>query len=123
MAILFPELSKKSVHVGIGDGKWVDVPLLTVGDYEEFQRILADLAAFGEKKDSAVPERIEKIISAHGKLADLACKVMPPELHERVRMMDYKQLSALVTCLCTGKDNGEEDDPEKKVVLPSQIGM
>ena len=122
MAILFPELSKKSVHIGIGGGKWVDVPMLTVGDYDEFQRILADLAAFGEKNE-AVPERIEMIISAHGKLADLANKVMPPELHERVRMMDYKQLSALVTCLCTGKDNGEEDDPEKKVVLPSQIGM
>ena len=120
MAIIFPELSKKSVHIGIGDGKWVDVPMLTVGDYNEFQRITAELAKLGEKKDVPMSERIEAVLAAQEKLADMACKVMPPELVEKVRMMDFKQLCSLILALCNGKDDSEKDDPEKKVVLPSQ---
>ena len=120
MPIIFPELSKTTIHVGIGGDKWVEVPMLTVAEYNEFQRITTDLAKFGEKKDVATSDRIEAIIAAHDKLAEMACRVMPVELADRVRMMDFKQLSELVTALCTGKDNSEGDDPEKKVVLPSQ---
>ncbi len=120
MAIYFPELTKTKVHVGIGGGKWVEVPMLNVEQFNEFQRIQAELVTLAEKEDESASERVETLIQAHDKLADLACTVMPPELHDRVRMLDWKQLSALVNVLCTGKDDGDKDDPEKKVVLPSQ---
>ena len=120
MAIIFPELSKTTVHVGIGDGKWIEVPMLNIGQFNDFQRIQAELVAIGEKQDTPTAGRVDALISARMKLADLACSVMPPELHDRVRMLDWQELTALVNVLCTGKDDSDKDDPQKKVVLPSQ---
>ena len=120
MAIMFPELSKTTVHVGIGDGKWCEVKMLTLAQFNEFQKIQADLATINEREPST-EKRVEAIIEAREKLADLACSVMPPELCDRVRMFDYKQLAALVNALCTGKDDSEKDAPEKKVTFPSQM--
>ena len=120
MAIIFPELSKTTVHVGIGDGKWIEVPMLNIGQFNEFQRIQAELVAIGEKQGTPTADRVDALISARRKLADLACSVMPSELHNRVRMLDWQELTALVNVLCTGKDDGDKDDLQKKVVLPSQ---
>ena len=120
MAVIFPELSKTRVHVGIGDGKWIEVQMLNIGQFNEFQRIQAELVAISEKPGTPTAERVDALISSRSKLADLACSVMPPELHERVQMLDWQQLTALVNVLCTGKDDSEKDDPQKKVVLPSQ---
>ena len=120
MAIIFPELSKTTVHVGIGDGKWIEVPMLNIGQFNEFQRIQAELVAIGEKQGTPTADRVDALISARMKLADLACSVMPSELHNRVRMLDWQELTALVNVLCTGKDDGDKDVLQKKVVLPSQ---
>lgn len=120
MAIIFPELSKTTVHVGIGGGKWIEVPMLSIGQFNEFQRIQAELVAIGEKQGTPTADRVDALITARTKLADLACAVMPPELHNRVRMLDWQELTALVNVLCTGKDDSDKDDPQKKVLLPSQ---
>lgn len=120
MAIMFPELSKTTVHIGIGDGQWCEVPMLTLAQFNEFQQIQFDLAKLGEQNISN-EAKISAIIKASKQLAALACSVMPRELHDRVKMMGYSALSALVECLCTGKDNSEEDAPEKKVLFQSQM--
>lgn len=119
MAIMFPELSKTTVHIGIGDGQWCEVPMLKLAQFNEFQKVQAELATITEREPST-EKRITAIIKAREKLGDLACSVMPRELHERVMMMGYKELAALVDALCTGKDDSEKDTPEKKVVFPSQ---
>ena len=119
MAIMFPELSKTTVHIGIGDGQWCEVPMLKLAQFNEYQKIQADLASLDERENSK-EKRIAAIIKAREKLGELACSVMPPELHERVMMMGYKELAALVDVLCTGKDDSEKDAPEKKVVFQSQ---
>ena len=119
MAIMFPELSKNTVHIGIGGGKWCEVPMLNVGQFNEYQQIQFELAKF-HGKETEREEMISAILDAREKLGKLACSVMPPELHNRVLMLDYKQLASLVDVLCTGKDDADQDAPEKKVVFPSQ---
>ena len=114
----FGDLSKKTVHIGVGGGRWIEVPMLTVGDYDEFNRLQSDLMKRRREADES--GMIDAVIEARRKLAELACKVMPPELHERLRCWDYVKLAQLVLVLCTGDDNGEDDDPQKKTVLPSQ---
>lgn len=120
MAIMFPELSKNTVHIGLDGGKWCEVKMLTLAQFNVFQKIQADLATLGEREMST-ERRVDAIVEAREKLAELACSVMPPELCDRVRMFDYKQLAALVNALCTGKDDSEKDAPEKKVTFPSQM--
>lgn len=119
MSIMFPELTKTTVHVGLGDGKWCEVKMLNLAQFNEFQKLQANLAALGEKLTTN-EERVKAVMDAREKLGTLACSVMPPELHERVQMLGYKELSSLVDALCTGKDDSEKDDPEKKVVFKSQ---
>lgn len=120
MAIMFPELSKTTVHIGIGDGQWCEVPMLKLAQFNEFQKIQADLATINEREPS-MEKRITEIMKTREQLVELACSVMPPELHERVMMMGYKELAALVDVLCTGKDDSEKDAPEKKVLFQSQM--
>lgn len=121
MAIMFTELVKTSVHIGMGNGSYIVVPMLTVADYDEFQKLQYELAQLNEKPDTTNSKRIDAIIAARSKLAEMAKKVMPVELHEKLRLMDYPALSALVMVLCKGSDDSEGDDPAKKMTLPSQM--
>lgn len=121
MAICFSELGKKSVHIGIGDGKYIEVPMLSVADYAELQRIQKELAALNGKKDTTETQRIDAIVEARDKLIAMAKKVMPIELHDGLMRMDYMTASTLVAVLCNGRDDAESDDPQKKTVYPSQL--
>jgi len=121
MAISFPELGKTSVHIGIGGGRWVECQMLTMADMNEFQKIQLSLAKLAKDESAKIDKQAEELIEARTKFAEIACKALPIELHERVRCMDYQHLVALVNVLCTGDDEGEKDEPEKKVVLPSQL--
>ena len=123
MAIMFTELVKTSVHIGLGDGKYIVVPMLPVVDFSEYQKLQYDLAQLNEKPETTQMQRIDAIVVARGKLAEMAKKVMPVELHERLQLMDYPTLSALVLVLCKGSDDSEKDDPSKKVTLPSQLAQ
>lgn len=123
MAIMFTELVKTSVHIGLGDGKYIVVPMLPVVDFSEYQKLQYDLAQLNEKPETTQMQRIDAIVAARGKLAEMAKKVMPVELHERLQLMDYPTLSALVLVLCKGSDDSEKDDPSKKVTLPSQLAQ
>jgi hypothetical protein len=120
MAINFNELTKTTVHIGIGDGKYVEVPMLTVEDYAEMQQLQRTLTELSEKKDATQTQRVDAIMEGRDKLAAMAMKVMPQELHNGLKRMDYMTLLKLVTVLCNGKDEGEKDDPQKKTVMPSQ---
>ena len=121
MAISFPELGKTTVHIGIGSGKWIECPMLTVGDLNEFQKIQFGLAKLAKDEVLTVDQKAEELIAARSKFADMACKVLPKEIHERVRCMEYQHLVSLVNVLCTGDDDADKDNPEKKVVFPSQM--
>lgn len=123
MAIMFTELAKNSVHIGMGNGNYIVVPMLTVADYDDFQTLQYDLAQLNEKPATTQMQRVDAIIEARNKLAAMAKKVMPQELHERLGLMDYPTLSALVLVLCKGKDDAEGDDPAKKITLPSQMAQ
>ena len=123
MAVMFEELAKTSVHIGMGGGRYIEVPMLTVADFSEYQRMQYELARMNEQPETTQMQRIDAIIEARGKLAEMAKKVMPVELHERLQLMDYPTLSALVLLLCKGKDDAEGDDPAKKVTLPSQLAQ
>lgn len=120
MAINFNELTKTTVHIGIGDGKYVEVPMLTVEDYAELQQLQRTLTELSENKDATQTQRVDAIMEGRDKLAAMAMKVMPQELHNGLKRMDYMTLLKLVTVLCNGKDEGEKDDPQKKTVMPSQ---
>lgn len=121
MAIMFNELVKTSVHIGMGNGSYIVVPMLPVTDYDEYQKLQYELAKLNEKPETTQMQRIDAIVAARGKLAEMAKKVMPIELHEKLRLMDYPALSALVMVLCRGCDEDEGDDPAKKMMLPSQM--
>lgn len=123
MAVMFPELAKTSVHIGMGEGKYIVVPMLTVADFDEYQKLQYDLAQLNEKPETTQMQRIDAIVAARGKLAEMAKKVMPVELHDKLRLMDYPTLSALVLVLCKGGDDAEGDDPAKKITLPSQLAQ
>ena len=120
MAINFNELTKTTVHIGIGDGNYVEVPMLAVEDYAELQQLQRTLTELSEKKDATQTQRVDAIMKGRDKLAAMAMKVMPQELHNGLKRMDYMTLLKLVTVLCNGKDEGEKDDPQKKTVMPSQ---
>jgi hypothetical protein len=117
----FGALGKTTVHIGIGEGRYIEVPMLSVVDYAEVQRIQRDLAAVNARDGATDLERIDAIVEARGKLAGMAKKVMPVETHDGLMRMDYMEISALVVVLCNGKDDSEHDDPQKKTVLPSQL--
>jgi hypothetical protein len=122
MAIMFPTLGKKKVHIGIGDGNWIEVSMLPVADYDRFREIQLDISNLPEgDTQEEKTKRVETVNSARNELLALAEKVMPEELHDHVRRLDYMKLTALVLALCTGDDDSEEDDPEKKITLPSQM--
>lgn len=121
MAIVFNELAKTSVHIGIGNGQYIEVPMLTVADYSEYQQLQYNLAKLDADKTTSNMARIDAIIAARNKLAAMAKKVMPVEMHDKVQLMDYPTLSMLVMVLCSGNDDGEKDDATKKVTLPSKI--
>ena len=40
---------------------------------------------------------------------------MPVELHEKLKLMDYPTLSALMLVLCKGGDDAEGADPGKNI--------
>jgi hypothetical protein len=120
MAINFNELTKTTVHIGVGDGKYIEVPMLTVADYAEMQRIQLELAALSDKQELTTMQQIDAVVGARDKLAAIAKKVMPVETHDGIMRMDYVDVSALVAVLCNGKDDAEKDDPLKKTAYPSQ---
>ena len=120
MAVMFPELSKKTVHIGIGNGNWIDVPMLTVEDLNEFQKIQTDLVKLRDE-NADMTKCLEAMNVSRVKMANIAKKVMPSEFTGRLETMDYERLAKLVQVLCTGKDDSDKDDPQKKVSLPSQM--
>lgn len=117
----FGALGKTTVHIGIGEGRYIEVPMLSVADYAEVQRIQRELAAINSRDGATDLERIDAIVEARGKLVGMAKKVMPVETHDGLMRMDYLEISALVVVLCNGKDDSEGDNPQKKTVLPSQL--
>lgn len=111
----FGDLTKRTVHIGIdNDGHWIEVPMLTVADLDEFNRIQRELLALKEKSSPNV-ELVDAIIAARRKLADMACKVMPQDFHDGLHRLEYPRLSKLVQVLCMGNDDSDADDPQKKI--------
>lgn len=121
MAITFPELTKTRVHIGVGNGQYIEVPMLTVADFSEFNCIQLELAGLKDDTTKTDAEKVRAVMDACQKLVELAKKVMPVELHEKLQLMDYAKLSSLVLVLCKGDDDSEADDPAKKLTLPSQM--
>ena len=121
MAITFPELTKTRVHIGVGNGQYIEVPMLTVADFSEFNRIQLELAGLKDDTTKTDAEKVRAVMDASKKLSELAKKVMPVELHEKLQLMDYAKLSSLVLVLCKGNDDSEADDPAKKLTRPSQM--
>ena len=116
----FGELGKTSVHIGIGNGRYIEVPMLGVGDYARLMEIQKRLAEINDAPDTTDSQRIDAIIEARRTLASIAAKAMPVELHDNLGRLEIQRLFQLVTTLCTGNDFSEEDTPEKKVMLTSQ---
>ena len=111
----FGDLTKRTVHIGVdNEGHWIEVPMLTVADLDEFNRIQRELLELKAKSVSDV-EIIDAIIGARQRLAELACKVMPQNFHDGLRRAEYQRLAELVQVLCTGKDDSAADDPQKKI--------
>lgn len=119
----FGSLGKTKVRIGIGGGRWIEVPMLKLADLQEFERITVGLGKVGA--DDSVPdaEKVEAVLGSRGKLAELACKTCPVELHENIRRMEMGDLVKLVSVLCTGKDESGDEDIEKKMTFPSQMGQ
>ena len=119
----FGSLGKTKVRIGIGGGRWIEVPMLKLADLQEFEKITVELGRIGA--DDSVPdaEKVEAVLGSRGKLAELACKTCPVELHENIRRMEMGDLVKLVSVLCTGKDESGDEDIEKKMTFPSQMGQ
>ena len=122
MAVTFGELTKKTVHIGIGGDAWIEVPMLTVADYGEYSELLRRMSELNDKAGATDAERVELMIRTRNEMVRLAKKVMPEEFHESLERMELDRIVRLVGVLCTGKDNSDEDDPQKKTTMPSQVG-
>ena len=118
MAVMFPELGKTTVHIGIGNDQWIEVPMLTMKDMNDFQQIQLDLVALNDSKTATAKDRMNAIVNARTKLLEIVGRVFPAAYLGRVQTLDYVRLVELVNVLCTGKDDAEKDDPQKKVNLP-----
>ena len=113
----FGDLTKRVVHIGIdNEGHWIEVPMLTVADFDEFNKIQRGFVALKEKS-APNGEIIDAIIEARRALAEMACKVMPQNFHDGLRRAKYPRLAELVRVLCTGDDESDADDPQKKIPL------
>lgn len=121
MATMFPQLAKDTVHIGLGAGKWIEVKMLPVSAYAKFRDIQQHVATLNDAMPIA--EKMKLADEATAELAAMARSVLPEELHERLGRFGYGELSALVLVLCTGNDDSEKDDPQKKMTLPSQLRM
>jgi hypothetical protein len=112
MAISFPQLTKKTVHIGIGDGAWIEVPMLTLEDYLRFRELQKEISRMPDS--STQQEQAEKLAEARAEMMTMAKKVLPESIRENVYRLDFVQLTSLVLVLCSGNDDAEGDDPEKK---------
>ena len=121
MAVMFPELGKTTVHIGIGNDQWIEVPMLTMKDMNDFQQILLDLVALNDSKTATNKDRLDGIMTARQKLIEIVGRVFPAAYLGRVQTLDYERLVKLVNVLCTGKDDAEKDDPQKKVEVPKDV--
>jgi len=119
MSINFSQLAKKKVHIGIGDGKWVEVPMLCMDDFLKFRDIQKRISKMAEGMPEK--EQSEKLMEAREEMVEMAKKVLPLPIRENIYRLDFMQLTALVLVLCTGKDDSEDDAPEKKTVLEEQV--
>lgn len=112
----FGDLTKRTVHIGVDDsGHWIEVPMLTVADFDDYNKLQRELLALKDK-GATNAEVIDAIIAARRKLAEMACRVMPTEFHDNLRRLEYPRLAELVLVLCTGKDDSQDDDPQKKIL-------
>lgn len=118
MAVMFPELGKTTVHIGIGGGNWIEVPMLTMKDMNDFQKIQIDLVALNDSKTATTKDRVDAILKARTQLVEIVGRVFPAAYLGRVQTLDYPRLVELINVLCTGNDDSEKDDPEKKVEVP-----
>lgn len=123
MAITFGDLGKTMVHVGISGGRYIEVKMLSVADFAAAQDVMRGLSALNERKDVGDSARIDAVIDARKKLVETARKVMPEELMDGVSRMELMDVWKLVAVLGTGKDDGEDDDPQKKITYPSQTAV
>lgn len=115
----FGDLTKRTVHIGIDKaGHWIEVPMLTVGEFDEYNRIQRELLALRSKSGVTDGELLDAIIQGRSRLADMACRVMPAEYHDGLRRSEYQRLAELVLVLCTGRDDSDDDDPQKKIPVP-----
>ena len=119
MATTFANLSKKTVHIGIDDnGGYIEVPMLTVADFGEYRDAQEKMTKITDVTDS---DQMKICKEVREKMIALATKVMPIEFQENLRRLDYIELSRLVLVLCNGNDDAKDDDPKKKVTMPSQL--
>ncbi|MGI6140043.1 MAG: hypothetical protein ACOYI9_13575 [Candidatus Hydrogenedentales bacterium] len=112
MALNFSQLVKKTVHIGIGAGKWIEVPMLCMEDYLCFREIQKRISQL--PKEMPEKEQAEKLVEAREEMIEMVQKVLPSPLKENIYRLDFIQLTALILVLCNGNDNSEDDDPEKK---------
>lgn len=112
MALSFPQLTKKTVHIGIGDGKWIELPMLPMEDFLRFRAMQKEIAQVPD--DAPRQEQQVKLHAVREEMLEMAKKVLPEAIRENVCRLDFVQLTALVLALCTGNDDSENDDPEKK---------
>ena len=113
MSSMFPELGKTTVHIGIGNGKWIEVPMLSVKDYAELRDIQKEVLKLNES-NMEMGQKYDTLEAAMRKMSDMVKKVMPVEYHESIGRLSYEKLASLALVLCNGDDTSENDDPQQK---------
>lgn len=111
--INFAALRKTTAHIGIGDGEYIEVPLLTIADFADFTAIVNDLMQ-RQDGDFSEAENLVFLNEARAKILAIIERVFPEEFLTGLRRMPIDDLMKLANVLCTGKDDGETDPPEKK---------
>ena len=104
----FPKLTQKTVRLGIGDGRSINVPMLPVSKLGELKTISADLGKC---------ETAAEFNAVHERMLELARTVMPQELCLQLPRLDIPKLSELLGYLAYGDPDDDDlptDDPAKK---------
>lgn len=104
----FPKLTQKTVRLGIGDGRSINVPMLPVYKLGELKAISADLGKCSTAAD---------FNAIHERMLELAKLVMPPELVPQLQRFDIPKMSELLGYLMYGDPDDDDlptDDPAKK---------
>ena len=104
MAKMFPKLTQTAVRIGVGDGREIDVNMLSLAHVQEVQEMRSLLLNV---------DRQEDLVSLRKRMIEIASGYLPEEFAEKLQRFPIEKLAELLCYLAYG-DPDDDDQPVKK---------